>query len=76
MSSAAMAEKDKRLRVSFDADDEAIRRAIYIAAAMRGKSHNEILNEIVRESLAEYLTLARRAIERGDAPPRRKKSEE
>ena len=65
--SAAMA-TEKRLRVSFDAETEVIRRAIYVAAAMQGKSHNEVLNDLVKEHLAQYLTLAKKAIE-GDEPP-------
>ena len=65
---------EKRLRVSFDADDETVRRAIYIAAAMRGKSHNEVMNELVREHLAEYLELARKAIAEESPTPRRKRS--
>lgn len=68
-------EKDtnvKRLRVSFDADDEVVRRAIYIAAAMNNQTHNEVLNGLVREHLAEFMALAKKAIEREDGPPRRK----
>lgn len=63
---------EKRLRVSFDAESDVVRRAIYIAAAMRDKSHNDILNELVKTHLAEYLALARRAVERDDPPPRRR----
>ena len=62
-------------RVSFDADDEVVRRAIYIAAAMTGKSHNDVLNDIVRQCLGEYMALAKRAIERDEPAPRRKKGD-
>lgn len=64
---------EKRLRVSFDAEDEVIRRAIYIAAAMRGVSHNEVLNALVRDSLAEYVELAKQAIKRDEPAPRSRK---
>jgi hypothetical protein len=64
---------EKRLRLSFDADDEAIRRAVYIAAAMQGRTHNEILNDLIREHLAEYVALARKAISRGEPSPRPKR---
>ena len=64
---------DKRLRLSFDADDEVIRRAVYIAAAMKGESHNAILNELIRTHLAEYMALAKKAVEREESVPRSKK---
>lgn len=67
---------EKRLRVSFDAEDEALRRAVYIAAAMRGVTHNKVLNDLIREHLPEYVELAKRAV-KGDEPvPRRKKRQE
>lgn len=61
---------EKRLRISFDADDEIIRRALYIAAAMQGKSHNEVLNALLREHLSQYIALARKAIAEGEPAPR------
>lgn len=68
----APAEKN-RLRVSFDADSEAIRRAIYIAAAMKGLTHNEVVCNLVRTGLAEYVALAERAIAEEEAEAKRKK---
>lgn len=67
---------EKRLRVSFDAESDVIRRAVYIAAAMQGKSHNEVLNELVKNQLGEYLELARKALAKEEPPPRRRKSED
>lgn len=64
---------EKRLRVSFDAENDVVRRAIYIAAAMQDKSHNEVLNDIVKAHLGEYLELARKAIQRDEPPPRRRR---
>lgn len=64
---------EKRLRVSFDAEDEVLRRAIYISAALQGKSHNEVINEILRANLGESLALAKKAIERDEPAPRTKK---
>lgn len=64
---------EKRLRVSFDADDEVVRRAIYIAAAMQGESHNKVLNDLVRTHLPDAMDLARKAIERDDPTPKPKR---
>lgn len=66
---------DKRLRVSFDAESESLRRAVHIAAAMQGRSHNDILNELIKTHLAEYVTLAERAIAEDDPKPRKRKAE-
>ncbi len=60
---SALMATEKRLRVSFDAKTETIRRAIYIAAAMKGMSHNDILNELIEEHFAEYIRLAAKAID-------------
>ncbi len=64
---------EKRLRVSFDAKDEVVRRAIYIAAAMKGVSHNDIINELVEEHLKGAMTLARQAIADDEPTPRAKR---
>lgn len=72
--SALMAEPAKRLRVSFDADDEVMRRAIYIAAAMKGVSHNELINTLIRLHLPDAVALAKKAVEGGDDPPPRRKA--
>lgn len=61
---------EKRLRVSFDAESEVVRRAIYIAAALEGKTHNEILNTLVKAHLSDAVKLAEKAIAKGDPPPR------
>lgn len=66
-------EKGGRLRVSFDADSEAVRRAIYIAAAMKGMTHNEVLCWLIRTGLSEYLDLAVRAIAEEEAEAKKKK---
>ncbi len=60
-------------RLSFDADSEPTRRAVYLAAASRGVSHGELLNDLVRQYLGEYLVLARKAIEDEEPPPPKKK---
>lgn len=65
---------EKRLRVSFDATDEVLRRAIYIAAAMQGRSHNDVINGILRDGLGEYLGLARKALDLDEPTPKKKKS--
>jgi hypothetical protein len=65
--------KEKRLRVSFDAKNEIIRRAVYIAAAMKGKSHNDVLNDLIEEHLANFIELAKKAIDEEDPVPKRKK---
>ena len=68
---------DKRLRVSFDADSEAIRRAIHVAASLQGRSHNEVLNDLVKEHLAKYVTLAEAEIreEEGESKPKKRKGD-
>jgi hypothetical protein len=71
---AAMA-TEKRLRLSFDAKSEVLRRAVYIAAAMQGKSHNDVLNEIIEVHLAKYISLAERALAEEEPRPRRKRDE-
>lgn len=67
---------EKRLRVSFDADTEEVRRAVYIAAAMKGVSHNKVLNDLIREHLPEYIALAKQAIQDDEPTPRRRKPRE
>lgn len=53
---------EKRLRVSFDAEEESLRRAVHIKAAMSGKTHNDVLNELIREHLAAEVEMAKQAI--------------
>ena len=55
-------EPTKRPRITFDPDSDVERRAVYIAAAMLDMSHNELLNKMVREHLAEYCVMAKKAI--------------
>ena len=55
---------DKRLRLSFDADEEATRRAVYIAAGAKGKTHSEILCGLIKTHLAPYVQLAKKELAR------------
>lgn len=59
---------NKRLRLSFDASSEVVRRAVYVAAAMQGKTHSDVLNELIETHLARYLEMARQEI--ADDTPR------
>jgi hypothetical protein len=65
---------EKRLRVSFDAESEEVRRAIRIAAAMTGQDADDILNGLVKTHLAKYVELARQAIAEDEPAPRKKRT--
>lgn len=65
---------EKRLRVSFDAESEVVRRAIYIAAAAKGKTHNELLNELIKDNLGQYMEFAKKEIEEDSPKPKKRKA--
>lgn len=66
---------DKRLRLSFDARSEVLRRAVYIAAAMTDRTHSDVLSDLIEAHLAKYVVLAERAIAEDDPRPSGKKKQ-
>jgi hypothetical protein len=70
--SAVMA-TEQRFRVSFDAESEEIRRAVHVAASLRGISHSDVLNELIKTHLAKYVEMAKQELAEDDAGSKPKK---
>lgn len=52
---------EKRIRLHVDTE-EALRRAVYIRAGIRGIEASEVINELIREYLAAEVAMAEKAI--------------
>lgn len=63
----------KRARITVDTG-EALRRAVYIRAGIRGIEASEVINELIREHLAAEVAMAEKALaEEHPAEPSRSK---